>query len=230
MTQRLPRGLFITIEGGDGSGKSTQARALAGLLRRDGFIVQLTAEPGGTDLGRHVMRFFEQAASGGTSGAPIEAWAEVFLFEAARAQNVAAMIRPALERGEIVLCDRFTDSTIAYQGYGRGLPLDEIERCNRIATGGLTPDLTLLMDLPAEEGLARAGAAALDPACGRAPDSLGGESLEFHRRVRQGYLDLAKREPDRIVLIDATLPPESVTRLAWEHVQALLQTSAQRER
>lgn len=228
MTQRPHRGLFITIEGCDGSGKSTQARALAGLLRKEGLIVRETAEPGGTDLGRHVKQFFEQAASG---GAPIEPWAEVFLFEAARAQNVAEVIRPALDRGEIVVCDRFTDSTIAYQSYGRGLPLDEIERCNRIATGGLKPDFTLLMDVPAEEGLARAGAAALDPASGRTADSLGDESLPFHQRVRQGYLDLAKREPARIALIDATLPLESVTKLAWEPLRGMVvEKAGERER
>jgi dTMP kinase len=228
MTERLRRGLFITLEGGDGSGKSTQSRALASHLRRDGFAVQVTAEPGGTDVGRHVRQFFEQGAPGG--GPPVAAWAEVFLFEAARAQNVEEVIRPALERGEIVLCDRFTDSTIAYQGYGRRLSLDEIERCNRIAAGGLKPHLTLLMDVPAEDGLARAGAAALDPASGRAPDALGGESLEFHRRVRQGYLDLANREPGRIVLLDATLPQEPVTKLAWEHLRALLEKAGEQER
>lgn len=205
-----PAGAFITLEGGEGAGKSTQAEALARLLRDAGYAVTVTREPGGTELGRLLHGIFQRRESPAVS-----ARAELLLFEAARAQHVAELIRPALERGEIVICDRFTDSSLAYQGYGRGLDLDEIEAANRLASGGLIPDLTLLLDLPPEMGLAR-------KAHERTADSIGGESLGFHRRVREGYLAFARREPERIVVLDATGPEAETTRTAWEEVQRLL--------
>ena len=223
MAPRLRRGVLITLEGGDGSGKSTQAEALAELLRDTGYTVLLTQEPAGTELGRAIKGVFESLATQGEAGA-VSPMAELFLFEAARAQHIQEVIRPALERGEVVLCDRFIDSTLAYQGYGRGLSLDHIRACNHIATGGLTPDLTLLFDLPPEEGLARADTRP-PGARGREKlrDSIGQEPLAFHRRVREGFLELARREPARTIVIDATLPPATATQAAWERLRSFLE-------
>ncbi len=216
------QGVFIVFEGGDGSGKSTQAALLAGRLRAESYDVCLTAEPGGTALGRTVKAVFErQAANGEPALAPT---AEMLLFQAARAENVRSVIRPALEEGRVVLCDRFTDSTLAYQGYGRGLDLDEIRRCNEIASGGLEPDLVLFFDVPPEVGLRRAdtGAGAKNR------DSIGQEALGFHRRVREGFLALAVDSGGRTVVIDATQPEGVVAGLAWDAVRQLLARSAAR--
>jgi dTMP kinase len=202
------RGALITLEGGEGSGKSSQAEALATLMRSQDYSVTLTREPASTELGRTVMAMFQQKAT-------VTAEAELFLFEAARAQHVREVIRPALERGAVVLCDRYTDSTVAYQGYGRGLSLDHIRAVNHIATGGLAPHLTVLLDVPPETGLARKDHQRLD-------DSIGGQPLEFHRRVRQGFLELARREPQRIIVLDASSPLDQVTREAWQHLQRFL--------
>ncbi|MEK7765918.1 MAG: dTMP kinase, partial [bacterium] len=144
------RGHFITTEGIEGCGKTTQARLLATRLRREGHTVLLTAEPGGTKLGRSIR------AALLTAGRRVHPLAEWLLFEADRAQHVRETIEPALRRGAVVICDRYSDSTRAYQGYGRGLGLSFVDRVDRIATGGLRPDLTLLLDLPVREGLARA--------------------------------------------------------------------------
>ena len=216
-TGRLSRGTLITLEGGEGAGKSTLCSALRERLEREGYRPIATQEPAGTELGRHVKAFFEeQARLGG-----IDPAAELFLFEAARAQHVREVIRPALSGGHIVLCDRFTDSTVAYQGYGRGLSLDQIEVCNQLATGGLTPDLTLLLDLPPEGGLARARREA-----GRKDDSIGGESLEFHRRVRKGFLEPAVKDPARVKVLKADKAPQAVADEAWAWVRPLLHKPA----
>ncbi|TMC00378.1 MAG: dTMP kinase [Chloroflexi bacterium] len=211
------RRFFITLEGGDGSGKSTQARALCRLLEDNGFAVCLTREPAGTALGALIKQTFERGTAAGTPA--LSPQAELLFFAAARADHVRTVVRPALEAGKIVLCDRFTDSTLAYQGYGRGLSLDEIGRWNRVATEGLTPDLTLLFDVPPEAGLARADAHGVEKG-----DSIGGEPLEFHRRVHEGYLALARQEPSRIVVIDGARPSEEVTALAWQAMQPALGT------
>jgi dTMP kinase len=215
MPPRIARGTFITLEGGDGSGKSTQATALAERLRAEGSVVRLTEEPAGTALGRRIWEAFKQP------GDPITPLAELLFFAAARAQHVQEVILPALARGEIVLCDRFADSTLAYQGYGRGLDLDQVRACNEIATGGLTPNLTLLFDVQPEIGLARADSGPTT----EQRDAIGKESLAFHQRVRDGYLALAKSEPDRFVVIDATLPQEAVSAAAWDAVRRLLMPS-----
>lgn len=217
------RGVLITLEGGDGAGKSTQAAALAALLRREGHSVCVTEEPGGTELGRAVKGIFEAQAA--ASGARVSPLAELFLFAAARAQHVAQVIRPALDRGEAVLCDRFTDSTLAYQGYGRGLDLHLVRATARAASGGLDPDLTLLFDIPAETGLARADTPASSVAGGKTKDAIGQEPLDFHRRVRDGFLALAKAEPGRIVVIEASAPAEQVTERAWAAVRRLLKAT-----
>src|SRR5213594_540815 len=154
------RGLFITFEGIEGSGKTSQIKALAAWLRRRGLSVVVTREPGGTKAGEFIRRLFL-----GPRGRGLDPWAELFLIEAARAQHLAEVVRPALNAGKIVLCDRFTDSTIAYQGHGRGLPLDVIERLHRLPALRPAPDLTFLFDLPVREGLARA--AGRNPALAR---------------------------------------------------------------
>lgn len=201
------RGLFITLEGGEGAGKSTQAAALRERLAAAGYTVTLTNEPGGTALGRETWRFI---ARGG-----LQPLTELLLFAAARAQHVAEVIRPSLARGEAVVSDRYADSTFAYQGYGRGLPIRQVRALNRIATQGLLPDLTILLDLPVEVGLARKGAP-------DASDSIGALGAAFHRRVRRGYLALAQEEPARFLVVDGTLPPAAVTERIWERVRALL--------
>jgi dTMP kinase len=210
------RGLFITLEGGDGSGKSTQAAALAQQLRDSGRAVCLTQEPAGTALGVLIKGIFERQAASGEALAG-SALAETLLFEAARAEHVHSVIRPALAAGEIVVCDRFTDSTLAYQGYARGLPLEEIRACNSIATGGLVPDLTLVFDVPPRTGLARA-----DASTGKRRDSIGQEALGFHDRVREGFLRIARACPERVVVIDATPDRDQVTRACWAAVRQRL--------
>ncbi|MCH6555365.1 MAG: dTMP kinase [Chloroflexi bacterium] len=199
---------MVTLEGGEGSGKSSQADALATLMREHDYDVTITREPAGTELGEIVKGIFQR-------GVTVTPEAELLLFEAARAQHVQEVIRPALERGEVILCDRYTDSTLAYQGYGRGLSLDHLRAVNHIATGGLPPHFTILLDLPPEIGLARKDHETLG-------DSIGKESLEFHQRVRAGYLDLAQREPKRMVVVDASLAKDQVTQAAWQHLQRFL--------
>ena len=211
MPSQFRRGALVTLEGGEGSGKSSQAEALAALMRTQDYTVTLTREPAGTEVGRTVMATFQQKV-------PVTPETELLLFEAARAQNVGEVIRPALERGSVILCDRYTDSTLAYQGYGRGLNLDHIRAINHIATGGLAPHFTILLDVPPETGLARKDHRST---LGR-DDSIGGEPLAFHQRVRQGFLELAQLEPQRIVVVDASLPLEEVTNAAWQHLQLFL--------
>ena len=210
-------GLFIVLEGGDGSGKSTQARMLTDALRSRGRDVVLTQEPAGTPLGKLVKGVFERGHS--EPGSPrLPAVAELFLFEAARADHVRTVIRPALNDGHVVVCDRFSDSTLAYQGYGRGLPLEEIRRLNEIATESLAPDLVLVFDVPPETGLGRA-----DTGAAKSRDSIGQESLEFHRRVREGFLEIAWSGGDRYVVVDATRPREAVAEEVLARVNAGLE-------
>ncbi|MGH7732096.1 MAG: dTMP kinase [Candidatus Eiseniibacteriota bacterium] len=199
-------GLFVTFEGGEGSGKSTQIARLAGRLRARGIEPVITREPGGTPLAEGIR---ELLLDSGRSPGPL---AEAFLMEAARADLVERVIRPALAEGRVVLCDRYDDSTLAYQGAGRGLDPAMLRGWNRAATGGLTPDLTLLFDLDPAQGLERrAGAAG-------SPNRLDREPPEFHARVRAGYLALARAEPGRFLVLDASLPPEALEQQAWEGV------------
>jgi dTMP kinase len=180
------RGLFITLEGPEGSGKTTQGRWLERELRRRGWAVVRTREPGGTAVAEGVRRILL------TPEGRVSSLTELFLYEAARAQHVADVVRPALAKGAAVVCDRYTDATEAYQGWGRGLDRAVIRRLNDLATGGLCPDLTLLLDVPTSRGLrtARSRAAGADR-IEREPDV-------FHQRVRRGYLAIARREPRRV--------------------------------
>ena len=183
----MTSGKLITFEGIDGSGKTTQLQRLGTFLREAGYDVLTTREPGGTPLGRQIR----QALLDGESGS-VDPLAELLLYAADRAQHVRQLIRPALLAGRIVLCDRFCDATIAYQGYGRGFAIDLITQLNQLATDGLTPDLTLLYDLPVEEGLARTRGRQTGGTPGREnqADRLDREPLDFHRRVREGYHSL----------------------------------------
>ncbi len=198
-------GCFVTIEGGEGAGKSTLLDALAERARAEGFEVVTCREPGGTELGESLRE-----ALLGSGGPAPDARAELLVFAAARAQLVAEVVQPALERGALVLCDRYADSTTAYQHHGRGLPRDTVDSVNAAATHGLTPDLTLLLDLPPDAGLRRAG---------RAGDYMEREGLAFHERVRAGYLDLAASEPDRWRVLDAWRSAAELVDEAWGEVR-----------
>lgn len=198
---------FVTFEGIEGSGKTTQLRLLSAHLAGRGIPHVVTREPGGTPLADEIRALLLSPRA-----EPVFPETELLLYEAARAQHVRAVIRPALARGEAVLCDRFFDATAAYQGSSRGLPGDLIGTLNRFAADGLVPDLTLLLDVPPGEGLSRARAR------GTEADRLEAESTAFHRAVREGYLRLRESFPDRIVRIDGTLPPEEVFRAVREAV------------
>ena len=207
-----PRGWFITIEGPDGAGKTTQVEQLADHLRDRGLDVLLTREPGGTWLGEQVRNVL-LARTG--PAAPTDGLTDAFLFNAARRQLVAEVVEPALARGTTVLCARFADSTLAYQGYGAGIALDPLRALEAVATGGLRPDLTILLDLPVEAGLTR-----------KAPGDVNRFEAEFdlafHRRVRQGFLALAAAEPARFAVIDAGRPAAEVATAVNGAVDRLL--------
>lgn len=191
-------GFFITFEGVEGCGKTTQLRLLKERLEAAGERVRATREPGGCPIADQMRAILLDAEN-----RAITPLSELLLYAAARAQHVQEVIVPAVERGEIVLCDRFTDATISYQGYGRGLDLDTIGQLNRLATGGLQPQLTVLIDCPAEVGLSRARAR-IEATSGAREERFELESLRFHERVREGYLALAAASPDRFVIVDGT--------------------------
>ncbi len=190
-------GLFITFEGGEGSGKTTQLRPLLAYLRSAGKDVVETRDPGGTSIGKQIRALLLDRDN--TRMAPAT---ELLLYEASRAQLVQEIIRPALAAGRVVLCDRFTDSTVAYQGYGRGLDLHCIARLNALATDGLRPDLTFLLDLDPAVGLRRATQRVAERQAQR--DRIEGEVLAFHQRVRTGYRTIAAAEPQRVIVLDAS--------------------------
>lgn len=198
------KGQLITLEGGEGAGKTTLMNALALYLTKKGIEVTTTREPGGTDLGAHLRRFILNM--------DLVPKAELFLFLADRAQHVATVVRPSLERGDIVLCDRYIDSTLAYQGVARHLDQAFLEQLCLFATDRLLPHLTLLLDLPPSEGLKRAPR----------DDRIEQEALVFHERVREGFLALAKGNKDRFLMLDATQPFETVLTQAKRGLDALL--------
>jgi dTMP kinase len=212
------RGAFISFEGIEGSGKTTQIALLADSLSARGRSVQLTREPGGTPIGDQVRKILLDPAN-----AALDPKAELLLYAAGRAQHLAELIRPALEAGTIVLCDRFSDATLAYQGYGRGLDPDLIGDLDRIVTAGMRPDLTILLDIDAAAGLARARGRNTRNGL-EAEARFENEVLSFHERVRRGYLDLAQREPGRIRIVDAAPRPEKIHLEVRKIVDGMLST------
>jgi dTMP kinase len=212
-TTSSARGLFITFEGPDGSGKSTQARMLAERFRGAGRTVLESVEPGGTPIGQQIRRILLDPANRELT--PI---AELLLMFAARAQNVEQWILPALAQGKIVISDRFTDSSVAYQGAGRGLGWETVLQLDRIACHGLVPDLTLCIDIDSETGLSRALAR------GGAETRLEEQAVEFHLKAREAYHELARCEPRRFRLIDGLGTPEAIAAEVWEQAQPLLIT------
>jgi dTMP kinase len=204
-------GLFIVLEGGDGGGKSTQSQLLRRRLEEAGREVILTREPGGTALGEQLREVILHPPSARAHPPAVE----LFLFLAARTQLVAEVIRPALAAGKVVVCDRFNDSTIAYQGYGRGLDVDAVKAAGVLAMSDVRPDLSVLLDLPVDVGLARNSHEDWD--------SIGHESREFHERVRAGFHALASATPERWLVVDATLPVDDVADAIWERVRRLAQ-------
>ena len=204
----MARGRFITFEGGEGCGKSTQVKRLKEALEREGIDVVLTREPGGTWLSAEIRHLIKDPGT----DAPCDR-SELLLFLAARAQLVRNVIRPALEAGKWVISDRFSDSTLAYQGYGRGLPIDAIRLANDLACDGLRPDLTFLLDVSPEVSHARLRGR--ESATGVRADRIERAGDEFHARLRSGFAALAKAEPGRIVTIDADGTPDEVWELIW---------------
>lgn len=206
MSQKIrSKGLFITLEGPEGSGKSSQGRWLVQRLRRLGYPVVFLRDPGSTALGRALRRTLLHTA------APMSPLQEALLFIGGRVQLIEERIRPALAKGQVVVCDRFHDATVAYQGFGGQLEVPWLDRLGRLAIHGVMPSLTMLLDLPAPRGFAR-----LD----RARDRMERKAMAFHRRVRQGYLRLAAREPKRFVVIDATQPKAHIHQQILEMVVA----------
>jgi len=203
-----PSGLFIAFEGGEGSGKTTQARLISIWLREQGFDVVTTHEPGATKVGMRLRALLLDTAHAGMSP-----YAEALMYAADRAEHVASVIQPALDRGAVVITDRFIDSSLAYQGTGRGLRSADIARLNSWATGGRKPDLTILLDMPPEAGLGRRA---------RSADRLEAEPLEFHHRVRAGFLALARAEPSRYLVLDANRPVDEISQEIKDRIREIL--------
>jgi dTMP kinase len=237
-------GIFIVLEGGEGCGKSTQARLLYQRLQQEGYPALLLHEPGGTPMGDQVRRLL-MAQQGKATVSPL---AELLLFSAARAELVQKVLRPALTEGRVVVCDRYTPSTVAYQGYGRGIPLETIDQVDRLSTGGLEPDLVVLLDMKPDEGLRRVRAqlplpsfryelGQSLPTLGQSRPRLGQplpredqeghqrfeeESLAFHMKVRHGYLEQARAAPERWLRVKGTLPQERLAEVIWKRVEHLV--------
>jgi dTMP kinase len=210
----IRRGWFITFEGPEGAGKTTQADRLRGTLAAAGRPVELVREPGGTPAGERIRELLLGAADAAGNAVALGPRADALLFNAARAQLVEEVIKPVLAAGTIVISTRFADSTLAYQGFGAGLDLDELRALERFATGGLRPDLTLLLDVPVDLGLRR-----------KAGEETRFESAfdrAFHERVRQGFLTLAADEPDRFTVVDGRLPADAVAAAIAAAVERLI--------
>ena len=202
------RGIFITLEGGDGAGKSTQIENITRFFEEKGRVVVHTREPGGTHISEKLRQILLDR-----DNSEMQAVTEMLIYAASRAQHVRELIMPALERGDVVICDRFVDSSVAYQGYGRKLG-DMVAEVNKHATGGLRPDMTFWMDIDPEAGRARAsGAGELD--------RLEVEKLDFHYAVREGYRKIAESEPDRVRRIDASKTVDEICSCIYEHLEEL---------
>ena len=204
-------GYFVAFEGIDKSGKSTQADLLADELRREGRTVTLTREPGGTELGRDIRRLLLE----GAGDRDVDPLAELFLFAADRAQHVASVIRPGLDAGHVVISDRFCGSSLAYQGYGRGLDLADLKRLERLATGGVTSDLTIVVDVDVQTSRSRKESGAADRVEG------GGDA--FYERVRQGYLEMVKADPVGTFCLDGRLPVDELSNRIYSEVKRRLE-------
>ncbi|MFP3975970.1 MAG: dTMP kinase [Dehalococcoidia bacterium] len=203
-------GFFILFEGIEGCGKTTQARMLSRRLSKSAFPATFVQEPGGTATGKAIRRLLKHRVE-----VRMDPVTELLLFAASRAQLVEEVIRPALKEDYIVVSDRYLQSTVAYQGYGRGLDIRVVETVNEVATRGLSPDLIILLDLDVEKGLQRKGEAI-------ATDRFEREDVAFHSRVRQGYLEMARSEPEKWVIIDADEPKAAIHSMVWSRVQELL--------
>lgn len=204
--------MFITLEGPEGSGKTTQLPLLVDWLCEQGYIVEVTREPGGTDIGNQIRDVLHDPVN-----TAMDATAEILLYSADRAQHVAQCVRPALAAGKIVISDRYYDSTLAYQGYGRGLDLEMLRAITAFATGGLKPDLTLYLDIAPEKGLERRQANEEEW------NRLDAETLDFHQRVRAGYMTLIAQEPERWAVIDAVRSVKEVQEEIRAKVEARLE-------
>lgn len=207
----MKRGLFIVFEGGEGAGKSVQAKLLTDKLRQDGHRVVVTREPGGTRIGEQIRTITHNPEN-----VDLDPVTEAYLMAASRAQHVRETIAPALEDGKIVISDRFVDSNVVYQGFGRNLGEDVVSRMNDLAVNGAIPDLIILLDVPPEIGLARLQKE------GKMKDRLDMQRRDFYERVHEGYLTLAKKNPSRYVVIDATVAPEEVASVIWNTVNEAL--------
>jgi dTMP kinase len=203
--------LFITFEGGEGCGKSTQARALYRRLIKLGISVELTHEPGGTMLGKKLRGLLKSKDMD-----YISPEAELLLFAASRAQLIQEVIQPGLQTGKVIICDRFADSTTAYQGYGRGIELSKVDTVNHLASFGIKPDLTVLLEMPADKGLSRKNSRNLD--------RFEIEDIGFHDTIRDGYLKLVAQEPERWLLLDASSHRKQIEHMIWERVSQLFGT------
>ena len=212
----MTRGRFITIEGGEGAGKSTQTARLAATLQARGIATLVTREPGGTPEAERIRALLLEPGEAGWDAAT-----EVLLYFAARVENVAKTIEPALAAGRIVICDRFADSTLAYQGYGAGAPIPTIRAIADAALGGFRPDLTLILDIGPEPGLARTRARSATS------DRYESQPLDFHRRVREGFLEVAAAAPDRCVVLDAAPAEDAVAEAVLDAVVARFPELAQ---
>lgn len=205
----MTRGLFVTFEGIDGCGKSTQVEMARGRLEREGRRCVVTREPGGTPIAEKIRALLLSA----DNGAMVDR-CEVLLYLASRAQHVAEKIVPAVRDGAVVLCDRFAEATLAYQGYGRGIPVEQLFELNGFAVSGLAPDLTFVFDIEVDTAAGRM------QRMGRPPDRIEGNSREFHERVRRGYLELARLRPDRIKVLDGERPAGEVGDEVWKEISA----------
>ena len=206
---KLKRGLFLTFEGGEGAGKTTLIEEIARQLAAEGFSVLKTREPGGTKLGEHIRALLLQ------QGVPVSPYAELCLFLASRAQHILEVIGPALEAGKIVLCDRFNDSSIVYQGIGRGLGKEKVAQFCAFVSQGLEPNLTLYLDIDPELGMSRLRK-------GRDPDRIEAEGMTFHEKIREAYLSIHQENPKRFRLLDASMPPIRVYEEAMKSIHPLL--------
>jgi len=211
------KGIFISIEGGEGTGKTTQTKLLTKYLVKKGYRVKLTQEPGGTRIGKLIRKILLDPNHN-----EINRWTELFLYLADRAQHVKEVIIPALNQGEAVICDRFMDATVAYQGFGRGIPIRIIENLNRLVTQGIKPDLTICLDLGPGKGLIRAKSRYAGKKHSTDGDRLEKENISFHRRVRKGYLALAEREPSRVKVVKVVPPVSKTYSLIKKFVDKIL--------